>query len=74
LRGVAIRNASLSTAGDDIPAGGLTFTKFELRMPGEDGILGTPDDWIGHDGMLVPVSEVTSGSVGRSVSAGVLQP
>ena len=74
LRGVAIRNASLSTAGDDIPPGGLALTRFELRIAGEDGILGTPDDWIGHDGMLVPVSEVTSGSVGRSVSAGVLQP
>jgi len=74
LRGVAIRNASLSTAGDDVPPGGLTFTKFDLRMPGEDGILGTPDDWIGHEGMLVRVSDVTSGGVGRSVSAGVLQP
>ena len=74
LRGVAIRNASLSTAGDDIPPGGLTFTKFELRMPGEDKILGTPDDWIGHDGILVRVTDVSSGSVGRSVSAGALQP
>ena len=73
LRGVAIRNASL-TAGDDTPPGGLAFTKFDLRMPGEDGILGNEDDWIGHDGMLVRVSDVTSGSVGRSVSAGALQP
>jgi hypothetical protein len=74
LRGVAIRNASMSTAGDDIPPGGLAFTKFDLRMPGEDGILGTEDDWIGHDGMLVRVSDVSSGGVGRSVSAGALQP
>lgn len=74
LRGVAIRNASISTADDDIPPGGLVFTKFDLRMPGEDGILNTPDDWIGHDGVLVRVSDVSSGSVGRSVSAGVLQP
>ena len=73
LRGVAIRNASL-TSGDDIPPGGLAFTKFDLRMPGEDGILGNEDDWIGHDGVLLRVSEVTSGGVGRSVSAGALQP
>jgi hypothetical protein len=74
LRGVAIRNASLSTAGDDTPPGGLAFTRFDLRMPGEDGILGNDDDWIGHDGMLVRVADVTSGGVGRSVSAGALQP
>jgi hypothetical protein len=74
LRGVAIRNASLTTPGEDTPPGGLAFTRFELRMPGEDGILGNEDDWIGHDGILVRVSDVTSGSVGRSVSAGALQP
>jgi hypothetical protein len=74
LRGVAIRNASLITPGEDTPPGGLAFTMFELRMPGEDGILGNEDDWIGHDGILVRVTDVTSGSVGRSVSAGALQP
>jgi len=74
LRGVAIRNASLTTASDDTPPSGLAFTRFELRMPGEDGILGNEDDWIGHDGVLVRVTDVTSGGVGRSVSAGALQP
>jgi hypothetical protein len=74
LRGVAIRNASLTTPADDVQPGGLTFTTFELRMPGEDGILGNNDDWIGHDGVLVRVTDVTSGGVGRSVSAGALQP
>lgn len=74
LRGAAIRTVSLTTAGDDTPPSGLAFTRFELRMPGEDGILGNDDDWIGHDGMLVRVTDVTSGGVGRSVSAGALQP
>jgi len=74
LRGVAIRNASLTTPGDDASPGGLAFTRFELRMPGEDGILGNEDDWIGHDGVLVRVTDVTSGGIGRSVSAGALQP
>lgn len=74
LRGLAIRKVSLSTPDDDIPAGGLVFTKFELRLPGEDKILGTEDDWIGRDGALVRWSDVAKGGVGRSVSAGVLQP
>lgn len=72
--GMAIRNASLSSAGDDIPPGGLVFTKFELRMPGEDKILGNDDDWIGRDGVLMRWSDVAKGGVGRSVSAGALQP
>jgi hypothetical protein len=74
IRGLAIRNASLSAAEDNIPAGGLAFTKFELRMPGEDKILGNDDDWIGRDGVLVRWSDVAKGGVGRSVSAGALQP
>jgi hypothetical protein len=74
LRGVAIRNASLTTPAEDAQPSGLTFTTFELRMPGEDGILGNDDDWIGHDGILVRVTDVSSGGVGRSVSAGALQP
>lgn len=74
LPGVAIRKASLSTADDDIPAGGLAFTKFELRMPGEDKILGNEDDWIGRDGVLVRWSDVAKGGAGRSISAGALQP
>lgn len=72
--GMAIRNASLSTTSDDVPAGGLAFTRFELRMPGEDKILGTEDDWIGRDGVLMRLSDVAKGGVGRSVSAGVLGP
>ena len=73
LRGAAVRPASF-TAPDDIQPGGLTFTKFELRMPGEDKILGNDDDWIGRDGMLMRWSDVAQGAAGRSVSAGALQP
>ena len=73
LRGAVVRPASL-TAPDDIQPGGLTFTKFELRLPGEDKILGNDDDWIGRDGMLRRWSDVAQGAAGRSVSAGALQP
>ena len=74
LGGLALRKVSASTTTDhDIPAGGLAFTKFELRMPGEDKILGNDDDWIGQDGVLKRWSDVAKGGVGHSVSAGALQ-
>ena len=73
-RAVAITRVSLSTANDDVPAGGLVFTKFELRMPGEDKILGNDDDWITREGALVRWADVAKGAAGRSVSAGALQP
>lgn len=72
LRGAVIRNASVSSAADDVPEG-LAFTTYELRLPGEDKILGTDDDWIGSNGILRRYSDVAKGGVGRSVSAG-LQP
>lgn len=74
LRGAAIRKASLSSATDDMPTGALAFTTYELQLPGEDKILGTEDDWIGTNGVLKRVTEVSKGGVGRSVSAGILQP
>jgi len=73
LRGAAVRPASF-TAGDDIQPGGLTYTKYELRLPGEDKITGTDDDWVVRDGMIMKLSEIAKGGVGSSVSAGVLQP
>jgi uncharacterized membrane-anchored protein YhcB (DUF1043 family) len=74
LRGVAIRNASLSSATDDTPPGGLSFTTYQLRLPGEDKIAGNEDDWIVRDGMVMKLSDVSKGSVGRFVSAGALEP
>jgi hypothetical protein len=71
---VPITRVSLSTGDDDIPPGGLVFTRFELRMPGEDKILGNDDDWIARDGVLMRWSDVAKGAAGRSVSAGALQP
>jgi hypothetical protein len=74
LRGTVYRNASLSSATDDATSEGLSFTNYVMRFPGEDKILGTEDDWLGRDGVIVKISEVAKGSVGRSVSAGALQP
>jgi type II secretory pathway pseudopilin PulG len=74
LRVSVIRKASLSSATDDTPSGGLSFTNYRLLLPGEDKITGTDDDWIVRDGMVMRLSEVAKGGVGRSVSAGALQP
>jgi hypothetical protein len=74
LRGAIIRRASLNTTTDDTPPPGLAFTDYDLRLPGEDRILGTDDDWVGRDGVIMRLADVAKGGVGRSVSAGVLKP
>lgn len=51
LRGAALRDATLRTT-DDAPGGGLAFTKYELRLPGQDKKLGTEDDWMVRDGVI----------------------
>lgn len=74
LRGAVIRKASLSSATDDTPPGGLAFTNYVLRLPGEDKILDTEDDWVVRDGVVMKLSEIAKGGVGMSVSAGALEP
>ena len=73
LRGSVIRKASFTSATDDSPPGGLSFTNYVLRLPGEDPI-SADDDWIIRDGLVMKLSDVAKGGVGRSVSAGVLEP
>jgi hypothetical protein len=72
-RGDIIRKVSL-TETDDVTPGGLSYTNYELRLPGEDKILFTDDDWVGRDGVIKRWSDVAKGGVGRSVSSGVLKP
>lgn len=57
LRGALIRNASLDTATDDSPGEGLSFTNYELPLPGPDKLMGTEDDLILDDGVIVKASE-----------------
>ena len=54
LRGTAIRNASLTTTPEP-PA--VSFTTYELRLPGEDKKLNNEDDLIIHDGLVMTVPE-----------------
>jgi hypothetical protein len=74
LRGAVVRKASLTSATDDTTTEGFAFTNYTLYLPGEDRIIGTEDDWVGRDGMIMKVSSVSKGGIGRSVSAGALQP
>jgi hypothetical protein len=57
LRGAVIRNASLDTATDDLPGEGLSFTNYDLPLPGADKLMGTEDDLIVRDGVILKVSE-----------------
>jgi hypothetical protein len=58
LRGAAIRNVSAST--DDSPGEGVMFTDYELRLPGEDKILGTEDDWVLRNGVVTKPSTTSA--------------
>lgn len=58
LRGAVILNASVAPAGDEALSGGLSFTNYELPLPGPDNIKGTEDDLIVRDGVTYKVSEI----------------
>jgi hypothetical protein len=51
LRGAVLRNASITTGSDDILSEGLSFTNYELRLPGPDKVMGTEDDLLVRDGV-----------------------
>lgn len=52
LRGAALRTVSATTM-DDLPDEGLTFTNYELTLPGADKILGTADDVTMRDSVII---------------------
>ena len=56
LRGAMIVKAS-SEAADDVPTERISFTNYELQMPGPDKVLGTDDDLIMRDGLITKASE-----------------
>jgi hypothetical protein len=57
LRGAVILNASVSSTSDETLSGGISFTNYELRLPGADKLLNTEDDFIVIDGVTYKVSE-----------------
>jgi len=58
-QGSAIRTASTNAPTTDH---GVSFTSYELRLPGEDKILNTDDDIIVRDGLVVKASDMPSRS------------
>ena len=74
LRGAVIRNASLSTAGDEPLSEGLSFTNYEVRLPGVDKILNTEDDLIVRDGVIYQASEIPHGGVKTTSAAKARKP
>ncbi|HKZ77557.1 MAG TPA: hypothetical protein VJ124_04480 [Pyrinomonadaceae bacterium] len=58
LRGAIIRNATLNNPTEDALAEGLSFTNYELRLPGADKLMGTEDDLLLRDGVNYKVSEM----------------
>jgi hypothetical protein len=52
LRGAVIRNASINTGPDEPLSEGISFTNYELHLPGADKVNGTDDDLIVRDGLV----------------------
>lgn len=54
-RGTVLRYAAMRTNADPP---GVSFTNYDLRLPGPDKVLNTDDDFIVHDGLVLKVSEL----------------
>jgi len=50
MRPVALRTA----IGTDVAGEALSFTNYKLRLPGKDKTLGTEDDLMLRDGVIIP--------------------
>jgi hypothetical protein len=55
-RPAQIRRAALDASTDDSLEEKVSFTNYELRLPGEDKILNTEDDWLMRDGVILKPS------------------
>ncbi len=73
LRGAALRTIS-ATNINDLPDEGLTFTNYELTLPGPDKILGTPDDVTMRDGVILVLSKSSQNSLAPLSSSDVSAP
>ena len=73
LRGAAIRNASFSTV-DDTPGEVLSFTNYELPLPGPDRITGTDDDLVVRDGVIFLASDLPHRGANTTSAARTRKP
>jgi type II secretory pathway pseudopilin PulG len=53
LRGAALRKTSAGGSTDYAPTESISFTNYELRLPGDDKKLNTADDWMMRDGVVI---------------------
>ncbi len=65
LRGAALRTIS-ATNTDDLPDERLTFTNYELTLPGADKILGTADDVTMRDSVIIEPSRSSAATLSSS--------
>jgi hypothetical protein len=73
LRGAAIRRVSATT--DDSPTEGtMSLTDYEMRLPGEDKILNTDDDWIVRNGVVTKPSPSSTETNSTSASNNTQAP
>ena len=62
-RGAVLRTVSMNTAVD---APGVSFTNYELRLPGEDKKPNTEDDLVVRDGLILTLPELRDYRASRS--------
>lgn len=74
LRGAVILNASVAPAADETLSGGISFTNYELRLPGADKLLNTEDDLIVRDGVTYKASETPRRGANATSAAQKRQP
>jgi hypothetical protein len=58
-RGTVLRHAATNA---NIDPQGVSFTNYDLRLPGPDKVLNTDDDFIVHDGVVMKLSELPPSS------------
>lgn len=67
LRGAALRRISTNNSTDDSVNEKISFTNYEVRLPGVDKIPNTDDDWLMRDGVFIKPSKSSTASSGSSV-------
>lgn len=74
LRGAVILKASMSPSSDEPLSGGLSFTNYDLPLPGPDNIKGNDDDQILRDGVIWKVSDLPRRGLGAPPKTQPRQP
>lgn len=72
-RGTVIRNAAFTPAAS-APAESLSFTNYELRLPGPDKVRGNEDDLVIRDGIISTSTEDVTPVATRATASKGLKP